>query len=154
MSPLEGAGMSPLRGLAQPRFHRSRRSSSWNRSGANADRVPLPAGETIALADIDGAGCVVHIWMTIGSVDLLFPRKLVLRMYWDGQEHPSVESPLGDFFGAGHGTLSHYVSLPFNIISRFDPIGRRHRAALNCFLPMPFSRGARITLRLGSICCW
>lgn len=57
-----------------------------------------------------------------------------------------MEAPLGDFFGVGHGTLSHYVSLPFNIVSRFDPIGRRHRAALNCFLPMPFSRGARITL--------
>lgn len=146
MSPLEGAGLSPLRGLALPRHHRSRRSSSWDRTGANADRVPLPAGETISLADIAGAGCVVHIWMTIGSDDLLFPRKLVLRMYWDGQQHPSVESPLGDFFGVGHGTLGHYVSLPLSVISQIDPIRRRHRAALNCFFPMPFSNGARITL--------
>ncbi|MCC6174488.1 MAG: DUF2961 domain-containing protein [Chloroflexi bacterium] len=138
--------MSPLRGLAQPRRHRSRRASTWNRSGENADRVPLPAGQTISMLEASGAGCVVHIWMTIGSDDPLFPRKLVLRMYWDGQEHPSVEAPLGDFFGVGHGMLSHYVSLPLNVISRFDPIRRRHRAALNSFLPMPFSRGARITL--------
>jgi D-arabinan exo alpha-(1,3)/(1,5)-arabinofuranosidase (non-reducing end) len=142
----ESFGLSPLRGLALPRHHRSRRASSWDRTGANLDRRALPAGGTLALAEIDGPGCIVHIWMTIGTTDLLFPRKLVLRMYWDGQEHPSVEAPLGDFFGVGHGTLSHYVSLPFNIVSQIDPLRRRHRAALNCFLPMPFSRGARITL--------
>jgi hypothetical protein len=82
--------------------------------------------------------------MTIGAEDLLFPRKLVLRMYWDGQEHPSVEAPLGDFFGVGHGTLSHYMSLPFNIVSQIDPLRRRHRAALNCFLPIPDDESRRL----------
>ena len=47
-----------------------------------------------------------HIWMTNASLnkeELYLPRKLVLRMYWDGEEEPSVEVPLGDFFGLGHG---------------------------------------------------
>lgn len=76
--------------------------------------------------------------MTVGNDDT-FPRKLVLRMFWDGEASPSVEVPLGDFFGIGHGVFRNFTSLPLQM----SPEDGR---ALNCWFPMPFER-ARITLQ-------
>jgi hypothetical protein len=61
-----------------------------------------------------------------------------LRVYWDGEEHPSVEAPIGDFFGIGHGVDQPFVSLPIQVSSD----GR----ARNCYWPMPFRKSARITV--------
>ncbi len=68
-------------------------------------------------------------------------RKLVLRMYWDGQKTPAVEVPLGDFFGAGLGTLRYFQSLAVSInpsMTEGDFDG------VTSYLPMPFEHGARI----------
>jgi len=54
------------------------------------------------MADLRGAGCVRHIWVTIASNEPDYLRKLVFRAYWDGESAPSIESPVGDFFGVGH----------------------------------------------------
>lgn len=118
---------------------RSRRASSWDRTGGNADSVRIPKGTTAVLADLPGSGVVRHIWVTVACKDPLYLRHLILRMHWDGEAHPSVESPLGDFFGQGWG--EHYLlnSLPFAAA----PAGGK---AMSCFLPMPFGRGARITV--------
>ena len=59
---------------------RSRRSSSWDRRGGNRDRLCLTADETAVLLDVEGAGCVTHIWMTPASIEADYLRKLVLRM--------------------------------------------------------------------------
>ncbi len=59
-------------------------------------------------------------------------------MYWDGEEHPSVECPIGDFFGMGHGLDKPFTSLPVRVSS--DGRGR------NCYWPMPFRKSARITV--------
>jgi len=74
-------------------------------------------------------------------------RKLVLEMYWDGEQNPSVRVPYGDFFGIGHATCRHYVSLPMNMVSgeRRGPKGP-FSASNNCYLPMPFGNAARIQL--------
>ena len=69
------------------------------------------------LGEIAGAGCVKHIWMTMASLpdephDL---RQTVLRMFWDGEAAPSVEVPLGDFFGVGFGLRRNFVSLPLQM---------------------------------------
>ena len=62
----------------------------------------IPSGATVTLADIDGPGVIQHIWITVDNktsdADCFVLRDLVLRMYWDGEEEPSVETPLGDFF--------------------------------------------------------
>ncbi|MGQ9779511.1 MAG: glycoside hydrolase family 172 protein [Bacillota bacterium] len=102
--------------------------------------IDLPAGETAVLAEITGPGIIQHIWITVtdrterGEFVL---RDLVLRMYWDGEETPSVEVPLGDFFCNGFGLRTKINSLPIAV----NPTG-----GMNCFFPMPFARSARITV--------
>src|SRR5690606_29143288 len=101
------------------------------RTGGNADRIQVEPGETAVIADIAGPGVIRHIWMTIACSDPMLRRNAVLRMYWDDEENPSVESPIGDFFGQGWGENYNYVSLPLAAA----PKGGR---ALNCYFPMPF----------------
>jgi hypothetical protein len=96
----------------------------------------IEPGETVVLADIQGRGTIRHIWMTtLGSPRML--RGAVIRAWWDDQAHPSIEAPLGDFFGFAHG-----FSPPFQ--SAVHSVGER--LALNAWLPMPFVRRARIEL--------
>ena len=102
----------PLGGIARLRDARSKRASSYDRSGGNDDFVQVPAGKTVTLAAIDGPGCVRHIWITLSAKDEMIRRNAVLRMFWDGRTHPSVESPLGDFFGQGWGENYNFKSLP------------------------------------------
>jgi len=127
----------PLTGLAQLRTGRNQRISSYDRTGGNADYIKLDAGETVDIAAIDGAGAITHIWITLGSQDPMVYRNLLLRMYWDGEKHPSVQSPLGDFFGQGWGETYTYAALPMCV----GP-----RKALNCYMPIPFAGGARIEI--------
>jgi hypothetical protein len=131
-----------MRGLATLRSYRSKKASSWDRSGKNRDYVCIPKGESRTIASIDGPGCITHIWMTVACDDLLYPRKMVLRMFWDGEEQPSVECPLGDFFGVGHGQVAPFVSAPLSMIAHRPPTN--NRAGMNCFFPMPFAASARI----------
>jgi hypothetical protein len=118
---------------------RSRRVSSYARDGSNHDWTDIDGGETATLVDVGGAGIVRHIWCTVGSEDDLVLRKAVLRMYWDGEANPSVEAPLGDFFGLGLGLRRNFFSAP---LSMAPSEGR----AMVCYFPMPFSRGARMTI--------
>ncbi|MEV0618223.1 glycoside hydrolase family 172 protein [Nonomuraea sp. NPDC050404] len=138
---------SSLRDLPRLRSHRRRRVSSWDRSGGNDDRVTLAPGQTITLADIRGAGSVNHIWMTVAprdpgtpqTPDRDFLRKLVLRVFWDDNEHPSVLVPLGDFFGMGHARTANFVSAPLQM-------SPQDGKALNCWFHMPFGSRARFEL--------
>ncbi|QGQ98400.1 DUF2961 domain-containing protein [Paenibacillus psychroresistens] len=118
---------------------KSKRVSSYDRSGGNADYVRIAAGETIDIADIAGAGIIKHIWITLSSEDAFMRRNAIIRMYWDGEEHPSVEAPLGDFFGQGWGEEYSFTSLPLAAA----PLKGK---ALNCYFPMPFNNGARISI--------
>ncbi|WP_135549875.1 glycoside hydrolase family 172 protein [Paenibacillus cymbidii] len=118
---------------------RTKRQSSYDRTGGNKDCVPVPAGSTVDIAVIPGAGIVRHIWMTLNAPDKFIRRNAVIRMYWDGETEPSVESPLGDFFGQGWGEEYIFQSLPLAAA----PAGGR---ALNSYFPMPFGDGARITI--------
>lgn len=120
----------------------SRRCSSWDTSGGNRDFTVIAPNAAATIADIEGAGIVKHIWMTVAARDRYAFRKTLLRMYWDGEREPSVDSPLGDFFGVGHGVASHYVSMPLNMITTPGVI--EDKAALNCFFEMPFQQHARI----------
>ena len=85
----------PLANIARIVDARSKRISSYDRTGGNDDFTGIGPGGTLTLAEMKGAGIVKHIWVTISTKDPLFRRNLVLRMYWDGQDHPSVEAPIG-----------------------------------------------------------
>lgn len=115
----------------------SRRASSWDPLGGNRDRLSIVRGTTEVLLDVQGPGCITHIWMTAHSIEPNYLRKMLLKCYWDGEEEPSILVPLGDFFGVGHGRTVTYSSLPM-VMAVSDGAG------LNCYLPMPFSKGARI----------
>ena len=131
-----GGGQDLLQNLGKRQDFRSLRVSSYDRSGGNNDRIAIPPGETAVLAEIEGPAAIHHIWVTI-SAEAFYGRKIVLRMYWDGEDDPSVEAPIGDFFGVGHGLNRNLSSLAIACSSE----GR----ARNCYWYMPFRRSARIT---------
>jgi hypothetical protein len=104
----------------------------------NNDARTIEAGQTLVLAEIDGPAVIKHIWCTIGSADPFIGRKLVLRMEWDGSGLASVEVPIGDFFGVGHGAWRSFSSLPVSTSS----LGR----SKNGYWSMPFRKRAKITV--------
>ena len=83
-----GQQNGPLDGLANLSDAVSKRASSADRSGGNADWVEVKAKSTVTLADIRGVGSIRHIWFTINSPSPFHLRELVLRMYWDGEADP------------------------------------------------------------------
>jgi hypothetical protein len=123
--------------LPQTKDYVQHRSSSYDRSGGNADARSIAPGETLTLLDEAGPGLITHVWITIASDDPNHLKALVLRVYWDGEAAPSVESPIGDFFGLGLGDYHLYQSIPLQVGSD---------KALNCFFPMPFQKHARIAV--------
>lgn len=95
--------------------------------------INIKAGETFTLAEINGPGAIQHIWMTPTGTW----RFSILRFYWDDEKEPSVEVPVGDFFGAGWGAYANLNSLPVTI----NP-----GSAFNCYWTMPFRKKCRITM--------
>jgi len=79
----------------------TKRVSSYDRSGGNNDFVRIEAGETKSLAILNGGGVIKHIWNTLACDDPMIRRNAVLRMFWDGEDSPSVEAPLGSVQGRG-----------------------------------------------------
>jgi len=114
-------------------------------TGANAARdlglgwkvspsVNIPPKSTFTLAEIDGPGAIQQIWLTLFPT---FWRRAVIRMYWDGEETPSVEVPAGDFFCSGWGVRTNIRSLAVCV----NPAG-----GFNSYWEMPFRKSARITI--------
>lgn len=101
----------------------------------------VKAGESVTLMDVDGPGVIRHIWMTV--TDRTSPtgsnvlRNLILEFYWDGEETPSVQCPIGDFFCCGHAQACRVNSMPVVVVPN---------RGFNCYFSMPFEH-ARIVLR-------
>jgi len=134
--PIESAP-DELLALARLRNYKTRRSSSWDRTGGNADAIPVEPGQSATLLEVAGAGAITHLWFTINSRDRMHLKNLVLRAWWDGEATPSVEAPIGDFFGLGLGEYFVYQSALLAVA----PI-----KALNAYFQMPFATSARITV--------
>ena len=113
------------------------RSSSREATGANADFRTVTPGETLTILDVDGPGRVSHIWFTLNAQESYHLKRVVLRMYWDGESTPSVETPIGDFFGLGTG---QYYSWSSPVLS----VGNDR--SLNSYFQMPYAKHARITV--------
>ena len=116
----EGTGSGPARELGQ----------GWKISPS----IHLEPRQTITLAEIEGPGAIQHIWLTVAPQ---WWRKLVIRFYWDGEETPSVEVPLGDFFCNGWGVRANVSSLAVAV----NPAG-----GFNCYWEMPFRHSVRTTI--------
>ena len=114
----EGTGANAARELGQ----------GWKVSPS----IVIPGNSTATLAEIAGPGAIQHIWLTVHPT---WWRRLVLRIWWDDEETPSVETPLGDFFANGWGERCNIASLPVAV----NPAG-----GFNAYWEMPFRKSARI----------
>jgi hypothetical protein len=131
----------PLASLFRRGAARSRRASSFDRSGRNADFLHVASGETAELLSVDGPGCVTRLYCAMILPDLADHRNAILRCYWDGNESPSVEVPLGDFFALAHGRVRELSSALVTVAPGFGS-----SYGLTAYFPMPFAHGARITI--------
>jgi hypothetical protein len=134
---LRSSAQVPFPDITQQQTYTLHRSSSMEKMGANIDSRAVTPGETLTVLDTDGPGMVSHLWFTINDPEPYHLKRIVLRMYWDGDTTPSVETPIGDFFGLGFGDY-------FNWQSQMLSVGSTR--ALNCFFPMPYRKHARITI--------
>jgi len=96
--------------------------------------ISIPENSTATIVDTAGSGRITHIWITVGQSAY---RDLILRAYWDGEENPSIESPLGDFFCCSFSKALEIAAIPINV----NPTG-----GLNCYFPMPFRKHCKITV--------
>jgi hypothetical protein len=101
--------------------------------------IDLEPGQTVQLCDIKGPGVIRHIWVTLKNEPELL-NNIVIKAWWDGQEHPSVNTPIGNFFGVSYGLCNEdtaYESAVHSVNSS---------AGMNIWVPMPFTKNARITV--------
>jgi len=141
-------GPGALSALVYRRQARSRRQSSWDRTGGNRDYLTIAPGETRVLAEMDQPGCIRHIWITVGAKDKMYLRKTVLRAYWNSETTPSIHAPLGDFFCLGHGIARSFACLPFACVTEKANEGAFGGGiALNCYFAMPYHQSARIEVQ-------
>jgi hypothetical protein len=132
---------STLKNLALMREGKRNRISSYDKTGGNNDFLIIGPKQSQSIALIKGAGCINHIWMTLGEIKDTgtknYLRKVTLSMKWDGEKYPSVEVPIGDFFGMGHAQTKNFNSMPLSM-------GPEDGKSFNCFFAMPFSEKAEI----------
>ncbi len=98
---------------------------------------PIKAGETLTLLDVKGTGMITRMWITVADRSPQMLRSLKFDIYWDGSSKPAVSVPFGDFFSVGLGRTASFHNHFFA-----NPEGR----SFQCFIPMPFKTGARITI--------
>jgi len=136
-APPRDADFSFLPRYTRAQGYKSLKQSSHDRTGGNRDAWQIPPGGTQELFNSAGPGVITHIWFTISARSGNHLKELVLRAYWDGNAKPSVETPVGDFFGLNLNSYFIYESAYLAC----SP-GR----SLNCYFPMPFRKSARLTV--------
>lgn len=130
-------GFDWMPSYARVQRYRSLKQSSHDTTGGNADRWVLKGGQEKEIFNAAGAGVISHIWFTISAQSPLHLKELVLRAYWDGLAKPSVETPIGDFFGLNLGDYVIYES---------QYLACSPGQSLNCYFAMPYRKGARMTV--------
>ncbi len=122
---------------ARAQNYKSLKQSSFDRTGGNRDSWNIPAGGTHEVFNAEGPGIISHIWFTIAARGGDHLKEIVLRGYWDGNAKPSVEVPVGDFFGLNLNSYFHYQS---------EYLACSPGKSLNCYFAMPYRRSARFTV--------
>jgi hypothetical protein len=126
-----------LPAYARTQDHQSLKQSSFDVTGGNRDSWQIAPGAQQQLFQAQGPGVITHIWFTIAARGANHLKELVLRAYWDGNDKPSIETPVGDFFGLNLGQYAIYQSAYLAC----SP-GR----SLNCYFAMPYKKSARLTM--------
>ena len=130
-------GLPFLPAYTRAQRYKSLKQSSFDRSGGNRDSWRIPAGGTQELFRADGPGAISHIWFTIAAQGDMHLKELVLRAWWDGESKPSIETPIGDFFGLNLGSYFIYQS---------EYLACSPGKSLNCYFAMPYRRSARLNV--------
>src|SRR5438552_6887155 len=117
--------------------YKSLKQSSFDVTGGNRDAWPIAAGAEREVFKATGPGVITHIWFTIAARSVNHLKELVLRGYWDGNEKPSVEAPIGDFFGLNLGQYAIYQSAY---------LACSPGKSLNSYFAMPYQKSARFTV--------
>ncbi|HYL73703.1 MAG TPA: glycoside hydrolase family 172 protein [Bryobacteraceae bacterium] len=126
-----------LPSYARAQNYKSLKQSSYDITGGNRDAWGIPAGGTREVFQATGPGVITHIWFTIAARSVPHLKEIVLRGYWDGSEKPSVEAPIGDFFGLNLGQYVIYQSAY---------LACSPGKSLNCYFAMPYRKSARFTV--------
>ena len=148
---MNGYQSADLSNVWLKRPHKTCRVSSYDRTGGNDDWILVKPGEEVCFADIAGPGVVTHFWCTYANKpagdtsgvighEPYNTRKMVLKMFWDDETEPSVEVPLGDFFGNVDGYSKMFRSEPIQAACQDGMAG-------TCWFPMPFRERARFALK-------
>jgi hypothetical protein len=142
ISPENFTGEKGKGGMADPVKSKGQRNVA-NASNAARDLglgwkvnpfITINAGETFTIAEMEGPGAVQHIWMTpTGNWQYS-----IIRFYWDDEKTPSIEAPIGAFFGMAWNQYAHLNSLAITV----NP-----GSAFNCFWKMPFRKKCKITVQ-------
>lgn len=143
--PLMSNGKSRAINAENPNGEKGKGGMAASHLGSSRKGSPclrrLAPGSTTTLAEIEGTGVIQHIWITVSDKteanNFTLLRDLVIKMYWEGEKEPSVESPLGDFFCNGFARDCIVNSLPIVV----NPT-----RGMNSYFPMPFRKKARITI--------
>jgi hypothetical protein len=132
-----GAEFQFLPQYARAQNYKSLKQSSYDRTGGNSDRWPVAPGGVQEVFNATGPGVITHIWFTISARSDNHLKELVLRGYWDGNAKPSVEVPIGDFFGLNLNSYYIYQS---------QYLACSPGRSLNCYFAMPYKQSARFTV--------
>ncbi len=130
-------GEYPLPRYARAQNYRSLKQSSHDPTGGNHDFWNVPAGETKEIFNSQEPGVITHIWFTIAAPGTMHLKEIILRAYWDGSSQPSIETPIGDFFGLNLGDYQIYESAY---------LACSPGKSLNCYFAMPYKKSARFTV--------
>ena len=122
---------------ARAQNHKTLKQSSYDTTGGNHDFWGIAKGETREVFNAAGPGIITHIWFTIAAPGVHHLKEIVLRGYWDGNMKPSVEAPIGDFFGLNLGQYAIYES---------EYLACSPGKSLNCYFAMPYRKSARFTV--------
>ena len=114
--------------IHKPKKWKTHQFSSHDPTGGNLDYVPVDPGESLVLLVTDDPGCITRIWFAVNSPDPMILRRLILRIRWDGEAEPSVETPIGDLFGVGFGEYVHSYNAMYGMTS----------GGFYCNWPMPY----------------
>ncbi|MBS1877028.1 MAG: DUF2961 domain-containing protein [Acidobacteria bacterium] len=125
-----------LPAYAKAQHYRSLKQSSFDRTGGNHDSWVIAPGESIEIFKASEPGVITHIWFTISAQSANHLKELVLRAWWDGAAKPSIEVPIGDFFGLNLGSYQIYES---------QYLACSPGKSLNCYFVMPY-KSARLTV--------
>ena len=136
-TPAQSVSEALLPAYARAQSYRSLKQSSSDTTGGNNDSWLIPAGAVKDVFNAEGAGIITHVWFTIAARSGNHLKELVLRAYWDGNTKPSVEVPIGDFFGLNLGSYQIYES---------QYLACSPGRSLNCYFGMPYRRSARLTV--------